>query len=48
MRDDEETGLEVFLDGDGLVGFHKKTEATISDSLGHKVSGRNDEHFCGV
>ena len=45
MRDDEETGLEVFLDGTGLVGFRKQTKPTISNSLRHEISGRNDERF---
>ena len=47
MRDDEETGLEVFLDGTGLVGSRKQTKPTVSNSLRHEISGRNDERFCG-
>jgi len=46
--DEEKARSAAFLDGARVSGFEKYVENIVFDGLGHEISGRNDERFCGA
>lgn len=46
--DEEKPRSAVLLDGTRVSRLEKDVEDIVLDGLGHEISGRDDERFCGA